>query len=180
MNTIYSLHRVMISENLIFIYQGDFSQETVKRLLALGEQTLEAAVCDPVVRRKVFNVMMESLQNIARHSEKGAETQRAFPAIFLVGREPDGYSVMSGNPIETNRVSELRRSLRQVNDLDESGLKHLYRDIIQGRSLSEKGGAGLGFVDMARKSGSKLSFDFQELSDSHCFFCLKVNIRMKS
>ncbi|MCZ6898904.1 MAG: DUF6272 family protein, partial [Bacteroidetes bacterium] len=40
-------------------------------------------------------------------------------------------------------------------------------------TLSEKGGAGLGFVDMARKSGHKLEFGFETMNDEFSFFSLK-------
>jgi len=55
-------------------------------------------------------------------------------------------------------------------------LKELYKEIIKNTTISEKGGAGLGFVDMARKSGGKLEFEFPEMNTEYCFFCLKVNV----
>lgn len=176
MKFIHDLHRAMLSENLMLVYQGDFSQETIKCILSLGERTLEISGEDPVIRRKVFNVMVESLQNIVKHNEPSADTEKARTAIFLIGRETDGYSISSGNPISKDRVPELKAALEEINNLDQSGLKQLYKDIIRGTTLSEKGGAGLGFVDMARKSGEKLSFDFPEISEAYCFFCLKINI----
>jgi len=94
-----------------------------------------------------------------------------------VGRESRGYSVMSGNPIRKENVPALKEALARVNRLGKDGLKDLYRDIIQGTKLSEKGGAGLGFVDMARKSGEKLQFDFHELTEDYDLFCLKVNVQ---
>ena len=83
---------------------------------------------------------------------------------------------MSGNPVRKAKVTDLRDTLERINGLDKDGLKDLYKKIIQDTTLSEKGGAGLGFVDMARKSGEDLWFDFPEMSEVHCFFCLKVNV----
>lgn len=179
MKIIYDLHRAMSSENLMLVYQGDFSQETIKCILMLGERTLEISGEAPTVRRKVFNVMVESLQNIVKHNEPAHGTGKTDAAIFLVGREKDGYSVSSGNPISKERVPALKAALEEINRLDRAGLKQLYKDTIQGTTLSEKGGAGLGFVDMARKSGKKLSFDFPEISEAYCFFCLKINIPLE-
>jgi hypothetical protein len=180
MKVIQNIHNEMKSEHLMLAYQGDFSQETVKCILALGERTMALHSEDSVVKRKVFNVMVESLQNIVRHNDASTETQRQFPAIFLIGREPKSYSIMSGNPVSKERVPELQTALEGINKLDKDGLKDLYKNIIKGTTLSEKGGAGLGFVDMARKSGEKLSYDFPEISESYCFFCLKVNIPLVS
>lgn len=177
MNFIYDLHRMMMSQKLILVYQGDFTQETTKTILTMAERSLQTAEENAAIRRKVFNVMVELLQNIVKHNEEliraGIRSQNA---IFLIGLEHDGYMLMSGNPVHKSRVSELKDNLRRINALDKDGLKDLYKEIIRDAALSEKGGAGLGFVDMARKSGESLWFDFPEMSDGYCFFCLKVHV----
>jgi hypothetical protein len=60
--------------------------------------------------------------------------------------------------------------------LDKDGLKDLYKEIIKNTTISDKGGAGLGFVDMARKSGEKLEFSFPEMNADYSFFCIKVSV----
>lgn len=176
MNMIDSLYRGMITGDILLAYRGDFSQETVKRILALGEHAMVVAGERPAVVRKVFNVMVESLQNITRHGDLRKHDPEGYSSIFVVNREAHEYSVISGNAIPRTSVPALRTALEQVNNLDSNSLKELYGSIIKGTTISEKGGAGLGLVDMARKSGEKLSFDFPEISETYCFFCLKVNI----
>lgn len=177
MNFIYDLHRTMMSQKLILVYQGDFTQETTKSILAMAERNIDSSGEDANIKRKVFNVMVESLQNIVKHSDElvdGAIHSHA--AIFLIGRESNRYTIMAGNPIRTANVSKLQEKLERINSLDKDGLKELYKEIIKNTTISEKGGAGLGFVDMARKSGGKLEFEFPEMSAEYCFFCLKVNV----
>ncbi len=174
MSFIYDLHRTMMSRSLILAYQGDVTQETTKSILTMAERSLEASEGDVTIKRKVFNVMVESLQNIVRHNER--PPKGAHPAIFLIGREGNSYAVMSGNPVSKKRVPSLKSALERVNSLDQEGLKDLYKNAIQDATISDKGGAGLGFIDMARKSGEKLSFEFPEMSASYCFFCLKINV----
>lgn len=177
MNFIYDLHRTMMSQNLILVYQGDFTQETTKTILTMAERSLQNSEEDPAIKRKVFNVMVELLQNIVRHNDEWMHVGVAsHNAIFLVAREPHRYTVMTGNPVQKKLVPVLKANLERINALDRDGLKDLYKEIIQGTTLSEKGGAGLGFVDMARKSGEKLWFDFPEMSEAQSFFCMKVNV----
>ena len=177
MNFIYDLHRTMMSQNLILVYQGDFTQETTKSILAMAERNLDSSGEDSAIKRKVFNVMVESLQNIVKHSDELVDGQtRSHAAIFLIGRETDKYTIMSGNPIRKVNVGKLKNALENINGLDKEGLKDLYKSIIKNTTISEKGGAGLGFVDMARKSGSKLEFAFPEMSAEYNFFSLKVNV----
>jgi hypothetical protein len=42
--------------------------------------------------------------------------------------------------------------------------------------LSAKGPAGLGFPDMIRKAGQKLSYSFRPINDIYSIFSFSVNI----
>ena len=156
MNFIYDLHRTMMSQNLILVYQGDFTQESTKSILSMAERNLDSSGEDSSIKRKVFNVMVEALQNIVKHSDELIDGEiRSHAAIFLIGKEANRYSIMSGNPVRKVNVPALNKKLDQINNLDKDGLKELYKEIIKNTTISDKGGAGLGFVDMARKSGGK-------------------------
>ena len=61
MNFIYDLHRSMLAQSLLLVYQGDFTQETTKSILTMAERSLEVTEVDAAIKRKVFNVMVEAL-----------------------------------------------------------------------------------------------------------------------
>jgi len=63
-----------------------------------------------------------------------------------------------------------------VNALDSDELRGLYRMKLEKDPRTLKGTAGLGFIDIARKSKSKLDYEFIEMDDNTSFFCLKVVI----
>ncbi|MDH5396883.1 MAG: SiaB family protein kinase [Cyclobacteriaceae bacterium] len=177
MKYIYDLHQSMRSQSLILLYEGDFTQETIKSVLAMAERNMDSSAESSGTKRKVFNVMVECLQNIVKHSDElvkeGAEDSSA---IFMIGKTDSEYSVMSGNPIKNVNIPIVQGKLDKVNALDKDGLKTLYKDIIRTTKISEKGGAGLGFVDMARKSGNPLGYEFHKTDDEYSFFCLKAKI----
>ena len=177
MKFIYDLHQSMITNNVILIYEGDFTQETTKSILSMTERNLESSGEESGIKKRIFNVMVEALQNIVKHSDE-IETDKGkhHVAIFLIGNEQSRYSIMSGNPVKKENVAALNSTLEKINSLDKDGLKELYKDIMKNTVLSEKGGAGLGFVDMARKSGEKLEWCFVDIDEEYSFFCLKVNI----
>jgi hypothetical protein len=178
MKYIYELHKTMLEQNLILVYEGEFTQEITKSVLAMAERNMDSMGEESSIKRKVFNVMVECLQNIVKHGEELQNQQKEFKpsAIFMIGRQGPSYVITSGNPIRNEEIEKLRGKLDQINGLDKEGLKQLYKDIIKNTNLSEKGGAGLGFVDMARKSGQKLEFDFQPMDDTFSFFSLKTTI----
>jgi hypothetical protein len=121
--------------------------------------------------------MVECLQNIVKHGESYESGDGyEYNAVFMIGKKGEEYIIASGNPLYNDGIEGLRQRLDKVNSLDKDGLKQLYKDIIKNTSISEKGGAGLGFVDMARKSGKKLEYGFVEMDEERSFFSLKTTI----
>lgn len=175
MKYIFDMHQQMREHSIILVYEGEFTQEITKSVLAMAERNMDSMGEESSIKRKVFNVMVECLQNIVKHSdEQDAVKRDTNTAIFMLGKLEDAYIIASGNPIKNDAVDPLKNKLEQINGLDKEGLKSLYKDIIKsGSGLTEKGGAGLGFVDMARKSGHPLEFTFEKQDDDTSFFCLK-------
>ncbi len=177
MKYIYELHKKMLDFKVILAYEGEVSQDITRSVLSMAERNLESLGEQLSTKKKVFNVMVECLQNIVKHSDEMQNINDE--AVFLIGMEHNNYIVASGNYMYTKNVPILKSKIEQVNNLDKDGLKQLYRDVIRNGSLSEKGGAGLGFIDMARKSGNKLEYNFQKLDDKYTFFSLKTTITRK-
>ncbi|MDZ7607939.1 MAG: SiaB family protein kinase [Cyclobacteriaceae bacterium] len=178
MKFIYDMHQMMLEHNIILVYEGEFTQEITKSVLAMAERNMDSIGEESGIKRKVFNVMVECLQNIVKHGEEYISGERQInTAIFMIGKHEDSYIITSGNPIKDEHVEDLRSKLDTINSLDKEGLKNLYKDIIKsGSGLTEKGGAGLGFVDMARKSGQKLEYGFESLGEGRSFFSLKTTV----
>lgn len=178
MKYIYDMHQMMLSNNIILVYEGEFTQEITKSVLAMAERNMDSIGEESGIKRKVFNVMVECLQNIVKHGdEKSTGEININTAIFMIGKHEESYIITSGNPIKNEHVDELRGKLDEINSLDKDGLKKLYKEIIKGGTgLTEKGGAGLGFVDMARKSGQKLEYGFESIGEGHSFFSLKTTV----
>jgi len=97
-------------------------------------------------------------------------------AIFMIGRNDKGYNIVTGNYILTERVESLRSKIDHVNSLDRDGLKTLYKEVLNNDERSQKGGGGLGIIDIARKSGQNLVYDFMEVDNKYSFFSLYINI----
>ena len=179
MKYVHEIHRLLKDRKIILVYEGEFTQQITKSVLAMAERNLESVGENESIKRKVFNVMVECLQNITKHADDPEATPgpaETNGAVFMIGTTPEHYNIISGNPIENQNVAGLKEKLEQINTLDKDGLKKLYKEIITNGSLSDKGGAGLGFVDMARKSGNKLNFVFEPVNDEYSFFVLQTSI----
>ncbi|MCU0392824.1 MAG: SiaB family protein kinase [Thermoflexibacter sp.] len=177
MKYIYDLHKAMLNQNLILVYEGEFTQEITKSVLAMAERNMDSFGEEAAVKRKVFNIMVECLQNITKHAfSYDDDSYGKNSAIFMIGKHQDEYVITSGNAMLNEEVNGLSRKLEEINDLDKEGLKERYKFIIKNGKISDKGGAGLGLIDMARKSGNKLGYDFERVNDKITFFSLKTTI----
>lgn len=154
----------------------DFSQQTTRSVLSEAEGILKASDAAEKVKRKVFMVMAESLQNIMKHTDNAPLRTCNKKALILLEETAYDYTVISQNAVSGNKVAALRKKLHFINTLTKTDLKDVYRMAIQSDYLVKNGSAGLGLVDMARKSGQKFTFNFREMIQGYYFFLLKVKI----
>lgn len=122
--------------------------------------------------------MVECLQNISKHADDYGTNDFAFSGrgIFLVAKGTDEYSVTTGNMVENNKIADLKSLLENVNRLDKDELTELYKKQIKEGRLSDKGGAGLGFIDIKRKTGNNLNYHFLPINEETSFFLLTSTI----
>jgi len=144
------------------------------------ENKLDGDGEDKKIKKKVFNVMVECLQNVYHHLDTLEVTStddiNDRTALLMIGKEENDYYVITGNHILNDCVDNVRDRLEKVNSCTKDELKSLYQTILNEGSLSEKGTAGLGMIDIARKSGQKLGYDFHPVNEQYSFFSLEAKV----
>ena len=178
---VYNMYRTMEEEHVILSFKGIVTAELLTSVLHIMEAKMESMHEPPKIRKKVFNVLVECLQNLYHHVEEGPEPRsREFierrSALVLIAKEGGHFMIRTGNYIDNSRVEELKLRLERINQLDKDGLKDFYQESLNNTLLSSKGTAGLGMIDIARKSGNRLDYDFLKVNDEVSFFCLNVKI----
>lgn len=166
----------MLQPTIILQQEGFAASAFGPTLIAQATEALGRLKEHPATRRRLLYVVIESVQNIVRHGSMAGRPSTEHPFIFRLTAEPGGYTILSGNAIPSVDVDRLQRRIRAINGLNGEGLKDLYRSILQRTNAGQNGGAGLGFVDMARRSGKKLLCEFQEMSEDYCFFRMEVTV----
>jgi hypothetical protein len=159
-------------------YEGEITHQITKAFTSLTENNMNIDNDPNSVQKKVFHVMVECLQNISKHAENRHDiiSSKDGRGIFLVSKDEDEYNITTGNVVKTKSVPDLKKMLENINNLDKEGLKNLYKQQMREGRLSPKGGAGLGFIDIARKTGEKLIYSFLEIDESNAFFVLTSTI----
>ncbi|MBI9055401.1 MAG: hypothetical protein JEY96_16380 [Bacteroidales bacterium] len=166
-------------DNLCLLYNGSFSDEITNKLIELSEYNILNNASLTKMKKKASFLMAECFQNIVRHGEiiDGEEIDYVDEGFFLTKNWQGIYYITSGNLVEKHKIPELKRQLEKVNSLSKEELKQLYRDVLANQEISEKGGAGLGLIEMARKSGQKLDYFFQDFDDKFSFFYNQIVLK---
>jgi hypothetical protein len=173
---IHSFHTLMDENNIMLVYCGEFSQELNKTLLSFMERKFKAENVEDNTRRKIFNIMVEVLQNMSKNRIEKKEETPDVASLFILGSNQNEYTMISSNLIRNDKVGQLKERLDQVNSLDKEGLKVLYKDIRLSAAFSDNSGAGMGIIDIARKSENRLEYNFENLDEEYSVFSLLIRI----
>jgi hypothetical protein len=175
---VYEFYKTMKAHEITLVYEGEITHQITKAFTSLTESNMAKEEESGSVQRKVFHVMVECLQNISKHADDFGSNDYLFSGrgIFMVSKGETEYTVTTGNAIDNTRIETLKELLEHINKLDKEDLNELYKKQIREGRLSDKGGAGLGFIDIARKTGRKLEYHFLPITEDVSFFLLTSTI----
>jgi hypothetical protein len=171
---IYDFYKIMSENHILLIYQGLFDQEMIKSVLSMTEKKLTQENVDESIRKKLFNIMVEGLQNICKHQITIPEINEN--PMLIISQSEEHFFIITGNLLTNNKIGIIEPKINQVNNLDKDELKELYKKARLNSTISEVGGAGLGFIDIARKSGNKIDFKFYPITNEISFFVQSVKL----
>lgn len=184
LSNIYGLFKSLEEQSILLSFKGVVTADLLTSILQIIESKLTEMEESPKMKKKVFNVLVECLQNLYHHVESGAGAknfEKNTPdeyrsALFVIARFENGFYIRTGNYVQKNLSQELEEKIKKINKLDKEELKLYYQKILNDGVRSSKGTAGLGMIDIARKSGNKLEYEFIDVNQNYDFFCLNVRI----
>ena len=175
---IHKPYSQLLAKEIIIAFEGNVTHQVMKAVTSVVEDKLDEDDEGEAIQRKVYHIMVECLQNINRHAVPFYSTENDYPGrgAILVTKKDDYYAVKTVNLIKIKHAKELESFLNLINPLPEDALNEMYKSQLTTGHLSDKGGAGLGFIDIRRKVGSKFEFEFVEHDGETSFFVFKVII----
>lgn len=175
---IYDFYDKMERNHILLSFKGDITSELLTSILQIMESKLENLQEEPKVKKKVYNVLVECLQNLYHHMGEvdSIPSDKSRSAIFMIGKFDSQYNIITGNYIRSENVDGLRGRLEEINKLSQEELKEYYKKVLANGEMSAKGGGGLGMIDIARKTGQKLNYNFMPVDDKYSFFSLNIKI----
>lgn len=163
---------------LLLAYDGVLNSETISKL----ETEIESKIVDKnlakMVIKKVFFICIESLQNMFIHGYK--DDTGAKHNFFILYLTDKAVKMIGANLIANTAIEKISRHIEKINSFnDPADLKTYYLEHLENNELSEKGGAGLGFITIGMKSGNKLRTEFVTINDNRSLFLMEVTINLE-
>lgn len=171
-------HMLQGEGKVLLAHEGNVNKAVLLDTLPKLESVLDEVGVDKPRKRKLVNIAIEALQNLQVHAHHSSLPTSGIQPVFTVTKEQDAVHVTIGNLIKNDERKVLEDKLNKINSLNEDEVKFLYGVIMKQTAVkfSSKGGAGLGLIDMKKKSGNPLVFSFQEIDDDISYFSLRVTV----
>jgi hypothetical protein len=177
-NIAYPLYKHTKGGRLEYSYRGIVDSTIVEYILALAEANFSDSKEQIMVRKRVYFIIVECLQNITRHQDVYDDPDFDQSALFILKRKERSYSVTSANLIYDTAIESLRGKIEKINAMDADQLKAYAKEVLSNGTFSSKGGAGLGLIEMARKSGTKFQYEFVPTKYGMSMFYMNLEIPM--
>lgn len=155
-------------------HQEPLSLEKMEILLTRAETRLSQQEAPPLMIKRVFTVLEELMGNILKHGIQNEATTR-MPLVSLK-EEAESYEVITGNVIKQEEIAPLKAHVHSLNALDRAAIKEKYNQVVMSGKISEKGGAGLGLITIAKLTYHKILINFESLNDHFAYVLLTIKI----
>jgi len=181
LNYLYQFKQELNQKGIFFCFCGPISQTLLVEIGDTLRQKMKLEATSSATIIKVFSVFVEQAQNIIHYSAEAipltetGESQLG-NGIIIIGHEQEHYYVLCGNMVTNQEVNSLQAQLIKLQKMNKEELKQHYKQQRKEKSPAESKGAGLGFIELARKSIEPIDFYFQPIDDNYTFFSLKSTI----
>ncbi len=175
----YSLYKDFTNEIISLAYFGVFNDKITTMLIDLCESSVSKTEHLSKLSRKASFLIAESFQNIIRHGimeKENISVIQYSKDFFQISILEDRLVISSANVIENKNIDELTKNINYINSLDSNELREYKRELLVKGTISEKGGAGLGLIEMVRKSGLPMQKHFISLTEGYSLVILNLEV----
>ncbi|MBN2782138.1 MAG: SiaB family protein kinase [Campylobacterales bacterium] len=178
MISLYNYKQDLKEQGIIFSFSGPMSHDIIEGIgSAIRIKISEGENGDKNIALKVFSIFVEQVENVINYSvEKDSIDSDMGFGIVVVGKKDDIYFISGGNKIPNEKVEKLETMLSNLIAMDKEELKAFYKERRKAAKEGDSKGAGIGFIEMARKSTKPIEYNFIPVDDEYSFFTIKISI----
>jgi len=161
---------IKIDDNMIYEFSGRVDEQVMINGANHIEKLLIANGANKDKIQNVFELFIETIQNILNYSYNSIKVKDNKKEVFcnfslFYLTEKDTYILESCNLIKESQKEIIKHKMELIKDLDEKALRKLIRQKSRSKEDNHDKGAGLGYMIMARKSSSPIEILFLPYSE---------------
>jgi len=122
--SVLTFYHEMMNNGISLVYLGEFNHEITKMFTSMAEDEMERKNEERSTKKKVYHVMVETLQNMNKHSD-GISDDKIGKGLFIIGRKEETYYVLTSNRILNSKIPMLQNMIERINDATISELKQM-------------------------------------------------------
>ncbi len=174
-----NLFKSLLEDELIFAYTGLVSDSITHKIIELTQLNIDSKGNFFKLKNKISFLMAECYQNVARHGKYSVDVSSLSDnqGAFYVRSIADCFFIASANSVANDFIPSIKEKLEKVNSLNTDELRLLLKQVLAKGKLSDRGGAGLGIIEMARRTGRKISYDFVPIDSKTSLFFIQLTIQ---
>ncbi len=160
-------------------FKGKLTFERIGILLNDLKNSKEAFNIHPVLYKKLLTLMIEVLENVLKYKDYFDDYAAANPQYlpeFELKLTDRGFVLKASNPVLKKDRTIITRKINQINSSSKEQLRKIYRDTITNGMFTDKGGAGLGFIEMAKVADKDLEFNFHPATGDYLIYEIILHI----
>ena len=158
--------------NFNFQFKGTGTFEEVNNEVIRLNSLLEKQNLPYIIVKRVYSISIELLYNVIYH---GLKLNRDIPEIgFKVSSDSNKIILTCSNHIDHQEVSDLRNVISNLNNTNFDDLRKMKSHQIKNGGITEKGGAGLGLIDISMKAQHPINANFKLIDNKVDWITLEV------
>ncbi len=167
----------MKKNKIIIDKTGLLNRDSIDTLLQKVKSVLDDLEPGQIIIKNVYSAAVESLDNVFKHSdyrEANDELTKKYPPHFIFETAGNTITINVRNLVLSKNINDLKVQLDKINSLKAGKLNQLYKSTLRNAQISDKGGAGLGLIIIAKVSGQRIKYDFEKINEKFSYFALQI------
>jgi hypothetical protein len=167
---LYDLRNNFDKFGIMMCFNGPFSHSIIEEIGKAVRNHLAAENIAPAAVLDVFAVYIELAQNVRNYlALREITLAEATSSIITIAKREAGYAVSSGNIVLKGDGEALCRRISEVNAMTPEERKRQYRELLRRDVEPGALGAGLGFLEIAKRSSQKMACSVRAVDNNYDF-----------
>ena len=166
---------ILTRPEIKIIFKQQVTVSTKVRLSVFREQLKLNEV--PIgIATALCSVYVEMMNNLRMHSVRRPSASLPL-GVMLLGVDSEMYYLQSSNAVKNEKVENIEIQIERMNSHIKTELRKFYKfRRRRDNPNADSQGAGLGMIEIAKRTTNPIDFDFKELGDGITFFTMLVKL----